>query len=346
MELAGALRHHGTEITLMTMGAPLSQSQWEQIKRLGNIDVFETDYQLEWMDDPWRDVDSAGRHLLQLESQVEPDVVHLNGFSHGALHWHTPVLVVAHSCVLSWWKAVKGESAPSKYDIYQQRVSEGLRAADMVVAPTWSMLAGLEEHYGFSGRKKVIFNGSQKHALPQGTKDSVIMAAGRLWDEAKNFLMLDRVAPRLKWPVFIAGDPSHPNGSCLHFENINRLGHLPFEVLVGHLKQASLFVHPARYEPFGLSVLEAALSGCALVLGDIPSLRELWSEAAIFVSPDDEQSLEHEISALIDSPARIQEMGCRAQQRALRYSATEMADRYISIYSDLILSRMMEEVPR
>ncbi len=31
---------------------------------------------------------------------------------------------------------------------------------------------------------------------------------------------------------------------------------------------------PARYEPFGLSVLEAALSGCALVLGDIPSLRE------------------------------------------------------------------------
>ena len=33
---------------------------------------------------------------------------------------------------------------------------------------------------------------------------------------------------------------------------------------------------PARYEPFGLSILEAALSGCALVLGDLPSLRELW----------------------------------------------------------------------
>ncbi len=39
------------------------------------------------------------------------------------------------------------------------------------------------------------------------------------------------------------------------------------------------------YEPFGLSVLEAALSGCALVLGDIPSLRENWDGAADFAEP-------------------------------------------------------------
>src|SRR5690625_7216151 len=35
------------------------------------------------------------------------------------------------------------------------------------------------------------------------------------------------------------------------------------------LRQASVFVMPSRYEPFGLSVLEAALSGCALILSDI-----------------------------------------------------------------------------
>ena len=33
------------------------------------------------------------------------------------------------------------------------------------------------------------------------------------------------------------------------------------------LSAASVYVLPAKYEPFGLSVLEAALSGCALVLG-------------------------------------------------------------------------------
>ena len=35
------------------------------------------------------------------------------------------------------------------------------------------------------------------------------------------------------------------------------------------INTASIYALPARYEPFGLSILEAALSGCALVLGDI-----------------------------------------------------------------------------
>jgi glycogen synthase len=54
--------------------------------------------------------------------------------------------------------------------------------------------------------------------------------------------------------------------------------------------RASIYALPARYEPFGLSALEAALSGCALILGDIPSLREVWLEAAPYVSPDDESA--------------------------------------------------------
>ena len=40
----------------------------------------------------------------------------------------------------------------------------------------------------------------------------------------------------------------------------------------------------ALYEPFGLAVLEAAQAGCALVLSDIPTFRELWDGAALFVA--------------------------------------------------------------
>ncbi len=58
-------------------------------------------------------------------------------------------------------------------------------------------------------------------------------------------------------------------------EAVGRLG--PEEMREQYAR-AAIFAHPARYEPFGLSVLEAALSGCALVLGDISSLRELWRE--------------------------------------------------------------------
>ena len=51
------------------------------------------------------------------------------------------------------------------------------------------------------------------------------------------------------------------------------------------MARTAVFVSPALYEPFGLAVLEAAQAGCALVLSDIPTFRELWDGVALFVAP-------------------------------------------------------------
>ena len=48
----------------------------------------------------------------------------------------------------------------------------------------------------------------------------------------------------------------------------------------------------------------AAAAGCALVLGDISSLRETWDGAALFVDPDDPPSLNAAIHALIANPGQ------------------------------------------
>ena len=184
------------------MGAAISRAQRQEAAQLKNLTVHETGFRLKWMDDPWKDVDAAGEKLLELETSFFPDIVHLNGYAHGALPWRTPVMVVAHSCVLSWWRAVHRQSAPARYAVYQQRVTEGLNSAGAVIAPSWDMLSSLSENYGFSKRGRVIFNGRQAQGYSPGVKEPLILAAGRLWDEAKNFTMLDRVASRLKWPVF------------------------------------------------------------------------------------------------------------------------------------------------
>ena len=60
------------------------------------------------------DVLRAGAWLMELEATYAPDLVHLNGYAHAALPWRAPVVVVAHSCVLSWWRAVHGEEAPAR----------------------------------------------------------------------------------------------------------------------------------------------------------------------------------------------------------------------------------------
>src|SRR5215218_7362536 len=115
LELARGLASFEVEVLVATMGPALSAEQWEEARNLDNIEIVHRPFALEWMDIPWAGVDAASEWLLQLASTFGPDVVHLNGYAHAALPWPAPVVVVAHSCVLTWWRAVKGENAPSKY---------------------------------------------------------------------------------------------------------------------------------------------------------------------------------------------------------------------------------------
>lgn len=90
VDLALGLTERGVEVALATMGDPLNDSQRERVERIPRLKVFESTLKLEWMDDPWRDVEKAGDWLLVLEDRIGPDVIHLNGYVHGSLPWSAP----------------------------------------------------------------------------------------------------------------------------------------------------------------------------------------------------------------------------------------------------------------
>jgi glycogen synthase len=147
------------------------------------------------------------------------------------------------------------------------------------------------------------------------------------------------VAPRLAWPVYAAGDRQCPHTDSCGFEHSNAvrlLGTLNGQELAHWMGKTSIYVLPARYEPFGLTALEAGLCGCALVLGDIPSLREIWRDHAVFVDPDDPRALEHALRQLIDDPGHRERMAMRARSRALEFTAQRMAWQYLDAYHRLI----------
>ena len=102
--------------------------------------------------------------------------------------------------------------------------------------------------------------------------------------------------------------------------------------LPGITRRAAIYALPARYEPFGLSVLEAALSGCALVLGDIPSLRESWADVALFVDPEDSLALSATINHLIEDAYLRKRLGVAARLRAQSFTQERMAEEYLSAY--------------
>lgn len=338
LDLAAGLRRRGIEVVLATMGAPLRDDQRASALELG-VRVHESEYRLEWMPEAWDDVDRAGDWLLRLADEAQVDAIHLNGYCHATLPFHRPVIVVAHSCVWSWWWAVHRCAPPPEYEEYRARVRAGLLAADRVVAPTRAMLQAIQSLYAPLPEARVIWNGRDRFAVRPGPKQSFVLAAGRVWDEAKNLQVLERVAPRVDWPIRVAGDPRHPHGGRGDLGHVQMLGRLAPEALAEQMKRASIFVAPARYEPFGLGPVEAALAGCALVLGDIPSLREVWGEDAWFAPPDDADAIVHAIECLSRHPTRRARLSRAVRRRALALDAELMADAYAELYRGALAER-------
>jgi glycogen synthase len=336
LDLARGLEPFGVEIFLATMGPLPSSDQLKEARSIRNLRLFKSEYKLEWMDESSKDVERAGHWLLSLEKRLKPDIVHLNGYVHGALPFEVPKVVVGHSCVLSWWRAVKRSQPPSHLQEYREMVRKGLRSAEIVIAPTAAMMSELEENYGRLRRKAVIKNGSQINNISSKEKSDIILAAGRVWDEAKNISLLTRIADRVPGCLFIAGDDADP--SRRQTEDTGkaiRLGRLSKVDLARHMNEAAIFAAPALYEPFGLAPLEAALSGCALVLGDIPSLREVWGEAAVFVSPMDEEMWCRTLTELMNDKSKLRRYSAMARRKAMQMSLDRMAAAYHRIYVDL-----------
>jgi glycosyltransferase involved in cell wall biosynthesis len=321
------------------LGRPLSFSQQSELRGLRGLRLHELQTALEWMDNPWDDVAATSRKLLAIAREAQPDIVHLNEFAYGALDWPAPVLMVGHSCIASWWRAVEHEEAPARYDHYRAVVRRGLAAARWVVAPSATMLGELQRAYGPFGertRTQVVANGVELSAFQPLQKREMILCAGRIWDRAKNAELLEQVAPKLAWPVYVVGETRNESGTPATLSACYMLGGLTRSKLGQLLARTAIYTAPARYEPFGLAIVEAASSGCALVLGRIDSLLENWSDAACFVDPEDPQELQYTLQALIGNRGLRERWAWRARRRARHFGVQRMAAAYTQLYQQLL----------
>jgi glycogen(starch) synthase len=154
---------------------------------------------------------------------------------------------------------------------------------------------------------------------------------------------LQAAAHAVPWPICAAGEAIAPDGGAgVELPALQQLGVLSREQLGAWMDRAAIFAAPALYEPFGLSILEAAGHRCALVLGDIPSLRELWNDCALFVDPRDPSALAAALSCLMAQPSLREALGERAYLRARTYDLDRMGRAYLRSYE----SACPSSVPR
>ncbi len=329
-DLATGLAQRGATVTLALLG-PVA----DDLELPSSVTVLRTGLPLDWTAADPAALTEAGNLLAEIARGMAPDVIHLHApalLANG--DWQRPVVVMAHSCVGTWWRAVRGGALPADLAWRHAATGAGMLRADTVLAPSHAFAAELRAVHGDKLSIRMVHNGSDPlpEAVPAERKRAVL-TAGRLWDEGKGMAALDSAAALIDAPVFAAGAGFGPNGASVTLGHITMLGVLDGAALRARMAATRVFASASRYEPFGLAVLEAAQAGMTLVLADIASFRELWNGCAIFADPRDPAGF---AAAMLTALGKSDELGERARQRAQRYSASAMVDATLAAHRDLL----------
>lgn len=339
IDTARGLSARGVSTVLAVLGERPSERALREAQSVAGIEIELTDLPLDWTASSAAEVTHAGEEIALLSRRVGADLVQLNA---PALAAHAcfgaPTIGALHSCVATWWEAVHAK-APLPQDL-QWRANltrAGLKRVDVAIAPTRALARQAQRIYALPHMPVVIHNGrSPLDEARTRSRDIAVLAAGRLWDEGKNIATLDRAAEHLPFSVCAAGPIDGPNGATVQLRNLHWRGVLGAVEMRKIMGRSAVFVSPARYEPFGLAVLEAAQAGCALVLSDIETFRELWDGAAMFVDPSRPRAIADALVQVMADASLRTRLAAAARHRASQYTLDKSADALAALMRSLV----------
>lgn len=227
--------------------------------------------------------------------------------------------------------AIVTDSAASRIDVVRQlRIPSGRESSVHVV------------HCGVASS---LAPDASSAAVRPARKERVILYVGRA-DPYKNVSGLVEAFARLRrnlaGPVFlrIVGppDPRYPEpgerAKALGVSDAVRwTGYVSDAELAEAYRGADVVVHPSLYEGFGLPVVEAMASGTPVVCSDIPVLREVAGNAALFAKPEDVDGLADTIRRVLTDRAVADDLRRRGLERARVFTWSETARKTLAVYA-------------
>ena len=139
IDLARCLAAEGIECVLVGFGPAPSKAQQRECRDLRNVALRWTRQPLDWMVEEEAALDEVGDTLVAIGREWDVDLLHLNLPSQAAMIADgLPVVVTSHSCIATWWQAVRGYALPPTWQWQRTLTKRGLMRADAVMIPTSS----------------------------------------------------------------------------------------------------------------------------------------------------------------------------------------------------------------
>jgi glycosyltransferase involved in cell wall biosynthesis len=235
-------------------------------------------------------------------------------------------------------------------------VPRSIQGADAIIAISRHTALDLQELFGVdAGKVTVVYSGVSERfrELPErdlaGVRQELelparfVLFVGTV-EPRKNVEALVRALALVEPPVplVIAGGYGWRYESTRQLiessrERVRVLGPVGPELLPALYNLATCFAHPAWYEGFGLTPLEAMACGTAVICSNRSSLPEVVGDAALLVDPADVEAWASALQRVLDDGSLRADLGRRGAERARQFSwrrtareTWQVADRLLS----------------
>ncbi|MCC5877816.1 MAG: glycosyltransferase family 4 protein [Candidatus Sumerlaeia bacterium] len=226
------------------------------------------------------------------------------------------------------------ESYPRKFrEFIRLQMRMSVLSAERLIFPSHAACGSCQRRLGIDkSRVGVVHHGLSARTggvVPlSGREDLVVCVASA--ELRKNQIVLARALSGRQAPglVLVGYSPR----STAQLEEIRAL-RAPLEIVPvasqsqvdSWLSRAAIFALPTEGEGFGLPVIEAMAAGTPLLLSDIPIMREVAGDAAVYLPPRSPRAWAEGIDALLADESRREEMVAKGLERIKNYSLENCA---------------------
>lgn len=99
---------------------------------------------------------------------------------------------------------------------------------------------------------------------------------------------------------------------------------------------STAYLFPSLAEGFGIPGLNAMAAGIPVIASNIPTLKEVYDDAAIYFDPKDPKDITQKIKSVISSPQKIDDLVKKGKTHVQKYSWLKMAQETLAIYKETI----------
>jgi glycosyltransferase involved in cell wall biosynthesis len=241
--------------------------------------------------------------------------------------------------------------------VLESLVRAGVRRARRILLPTQAAADWISQRIGIPTQRIAIvphgvspeaFEADRSEPAPAGEAKPYLFLPASL-ERHKRIDVLIRSLQHVADPeleVWIAGseeiDPSCATELRRLAESLGLasrvrfLGVIPYRSILHYYQGAVALAFPSLLETFGHPMLEAMLAGTPIVAADIPALREIAGDIALYFPPDDPIELAHAVDEVRAEPDAAKARVARGRVRAAEFSWRTSVDRLCNVFDEVL----------